>query len=78
MKAAIALFVASTAIVSGCAAPVQQEPELIIPDEGGSVLAPAGLTREETVIWNSLTDAAKREALIYIENGGTLKQFVAV
>ncbi|MEO0913541.1 MAG: hypothetical protein AAFY59_11210 [Pseudomonadota bacterium] len=40
--------------------------------------APASLTADERVIWNSLTDEAKREALEFIQNGGTLTQFVAV
>lgn len=78
MKTAIAILFAGTAILSGCAAPIEKEPELIIPDEGGNILPPAGLTGEEKGIWNTLTDSAKREALIFIVNGGTLKQFVAV
>lgn len=35
-------------------------------------------TREEQVIWDSLTDDAKRDALIYIRGGGTLRDFVAL
>lgn len=33
---------------------------------------------EEQVIWNSLSDAARRDALEYIKNGGTLREFVAI
>ena len=33
-------------------------------------------TGEDRIIWNSLSDQAKAEALEYIANGGTLKQFV--
>ena len=48
------------------------------PDAGGSIAAPASLSADERIIWNSLTDGAKREALEFIKNGGTLTQFVAV
>lgn len=48
------------------------------PETGGSIAAPSSLTADERIIWNSLTDGAKREALEFISNGGTLTQFVAV
>ncbi|MEO0913540.1 MAG: hypothetical protein AAFY59_11205 [Pseudomonadota bacterium] len=39
--------------------------------------APVQFTGDELVIWNSLSDAAKRDALLFIQQGGTLTQFVS-
>ena len=44
----------------------------------GGTPMPAGLTRDEQVIWNSLSEAAKVQAAEFIANGGTLTQFVAI
>ncbi|QHQ36261.1 hypothetical protein [Algicella marina] len=46
--------------------------------EGGATPMPPSLTSDERVIWNSLTEDARREAAAYIRNGGTLTQFVAI
>ncbi|MEM8871182.1 MAG: hypothetical protein AAGB10_05435 [Pseudomonadota bacterium] len=35
-------------------------------------------TGDELIIWNSLSDEAKRRALEFIKNGGTLTEFAAV
>lgn len=43
----------------------------------GGTSMPAGLTAEEQLIWNSLNDEAKRDAIAYMEAGGSFKQFVA-
>ncbi|WP_112321875.1 hypothetical protein [Oceanibium sediminis] len=42
------------------------------------VAMPAGLTSEERFLWSTLTPAAKAQAVTYIENGGTLTQFMAL
>lgn len=39
--------------------------------------APVQFSGDEQVIWNSLSDAAKRDALLFIQQGGTLTQFVS-
>ena len=39
---------------------------------------PAGLTAEEQLIWNSLSDQAKRDAVAYMNAGGSFRDFVAV
>ncbi len=39
--------------------------------------APVQFTGDELVIWNSLGDEAKRDALLFIQQGGTLTQFVS-
>jgi hypothetical protein len=44
----------------------------------GGIAMPAGLTAEEQLIWNSLSDQAKRDAVAYMEAGGSFKDFVAV
>lgn len=33
-------------------------------------------TGEDLVIWNSLNEAAKRDALVFLDGGGTLRDFV--
>ena len=35
-------------------------------------------TGEDLTIWNSLSDDAKKRALEFIRNGGTLREFVAI
>lgn len=47
-----------------------------IPGSSGD-LGTITFTPEEQVIWDSLTDAARKEALEFIRKGGTLKEFVA-
>ena len=47
-----------------------------VPGSGGD-LGTITFTPEEQVIWDSLTDAARKEALEFIRKGGTLKEFVA-
>ncbi len=47
-------------------------------EASGGVARPASLSADERVIWNSLTEDARREAAEFIRNGGTLTQFVAV
>lgn len=43
----------------------------------GDIAPPATLTaNERRNIWPFLTDAAKRDAIAFINNGGTLTQFV--
>ena len=44
----------------------------------GEASMPAGLTAEEQLIWNSLSDEAKRDAIDYMEAGGSFRDFVAV
>ena len=44
----------------------------------GEVAMPAGLTAEERLIWNSLSDEAKRDAVAYMEAGGSFRDFIAV
>ena len=44
----------------------------------GGIAMPAGLTAEEQLIWNSLSDQAKRDAVTYMDAGGSFKDFVAV
>lgn len=39
--------------------------------------APISFTPQEQTIWNGLSDAQKREALVFIQQGGTLRQFIA-
>ncbi|QHQ36260.1 hypothetical protein [Algicella marina] len=39
--------------------------------------APVQFTGDELVIWNSLSDQAKKDALLFIQQGGTLSQFVS-
>lgn len=43
----------------------------------GGDLGTITFTPEEQKIWDSLTDAARKDALEFIRNGGTLKEFVA-
>lgn len=43
-----------------------------------SDLGTVNFTGEELEIWNSLNDDAKRNALEFIRNGGTLREFVAI
>lgn len=43
----------------------------------GGDLGTITFTPEEQQIWDSLTDAARKEALEFIRNGGTLTEFVA-
>ncbi len=57
-------------------APVAGTPPL--PDAAGLTPMPPGLSSDERVIWNSLTEAARAEAAAFIANGGTLTQFVSV
>ena len=40
-------------------------------------MAPVTFTAEELTIWRSLTDTARAQALEFIRNGGTLREFVA-
>ncbi|NNU78918.1 hypothetical protein HMH01_00570 [Halovulum dunhuangense] len=40
-------------------------------------MAPVTFTGEELTIWRSLTDTARAQALEFIRNGGTLREFVA-
>ncbi|MEM9430545.1 MAG: hypothetical protein AAGA32_13755 [Pseudomonadota bacterium] len=54
---------------------------MAIPDGGISTAvvtetAPVTFTPEERSIWNGLSDAEKRSALIFIQQGGTLLDFV--
>lgn len=44
----------------------------------GDIAMPAGLTAEEQLIWNSLSDQAKRDAVAYMQAGGSFRDFVAV
>lgn len=44
----------------------------------GGVAMPSGLSRDEQLIWNSLTPDAKAQAAAFIAAGGTLTGFMAV
>ncbi|MSU89572.1 hypothetical protein GE300_08075 [Rhodobacteraceae bacterium 2CG4] len=50
----------------------------VAPADALSDMGTVTFTREEQAIWDSLTDAARRDALIYIRGGGTLREFVAL
>ena len=53
---------------------------IVLENDPGSItdLGTVKFTGEELEIWNSLTDDAKRNALEFIRNGGTLREFVAI
>lgn len=45
---------------------------------GEAVAMPAGLTRDEKVIWSSLTPEAQRRAVEFMQAGGSFRQFVTL
>ncbi|WP_112321873.1 hypothetical protein [Oceanibium sediminis] len=47
------------------------------PAGSGGDIPTITFTAEELAIWRGLTDAARKDALEFIRNGGTLKEFVA-
>ena len=69
-----ALGLAACDETMSCGGDAASEP---MADTSGTPM-PAGLTRDEQTIWNSLSDTAKAQAAEFIANGGTLTQFVAV
>lgn len=70
-------------IVNGLLRDVQPAPEFadcMVAEAGNPSFSDMGtitLTPDEQVIWNSLSDQARRDALEFIANGGTLAEFAA-
>jgi len=70
----LAFFAAIAGGLTGCAESTGTTADVMM---SGEVAMPMGLTSEERLIWNSLNDEAKRDAVAYMEAGGSFKQFVA-
>ncbi len=82
MIARISLIALATFGLAACEETMSTEAEkpeaMAVEAEKAMVLeAPAGLNSDELLIWNSLTESAKKDALVFIENGGTFAQFIA-
>ncbi|MHA3978278.1 hypothetical protein ACW9UR_11385 [Halovulum sp. GXIMD14794] len=50
----------------------------IVPENAISDMGTITFSPQDQAIWDSLTDDAKRDALIYMRGGGTLQEFVAL
>ncbi len=72
---------AAVGLLAACDADLQSvnAPEAAAPATDAVAMTPMpfGLTPDERVIWNSLTEDARKAAAEFIANGGTLTQFVA-
>ncbi|MHA3914045.1 hypothetical protein [Halovulum sp. GXIMD14793] len=73
--AAFSLVACDETATNGAAKPA--DPAEPVVAASGDIAPPATLTANERKnIWSFLTDAAKRDAIAFIKNGGTLTQFV--
>ena len=84
-------LIGASAILAGCqvGAPVGElespTPDVELVGDAPASLAsadvvaePEGLSANEKILWDSLTPAAKREAVGFIANGGTLAEFLSL
>ena len=73
------LCAGSALLVAGCTeSTTGADPAPAAATSSGDTAMPAGLTAEEQLIWNSLSDQAKRDAVAYMDAGGSFRDFVAV
>lgn len=84
MKLGITVLITGAAFLAACEETTMAEKPAMAEQTSAnqaatsSVAMPTSLSRDERTIWNSLTEAARRDAAVFIGNGGTLTQFVAI
>ncbi len=74
-----AIVSVALAALAGCDAPTGQGSGNAGSSAATAELAPpAGLSRDDLAVWNSMSDAAKADALAFIADGGTFREFYAL